>query len=74
MKELEKIKEEIKILKKENEEIRMCIYGLIYDTEPLREMEREVLDDKRNRTNIEDRSILLSNRSNDSFRNNKINI
>lgn len=74
MEELNKIKEEIKRLKKENEEIKMCIYGLIYDTEPLREMEREVLNDKCYRTNNEDRSILLSDRSDDSIRNNKINI
>lgn len=74
MEELKKIKEQIKMLKKENEEIKMCIYGLIYDTEPLREMEREVLDDKCYRSNNKDRGILLSNRSNDSFRNNKTNI
>lgn len=74
MKEIDKIKEQIKELKKENEEIKLSIYGLIYDTEPLREMERKIIDDKCYRTNIEDRDILLSNRSNDSFRNNKINI
>lgn len=74
MKELDKIKEQIKELKKENEEIKMCIYGLIYDTEPLREKERKIMDDKCYRPDFEDRNILLSDRSNDSFRNNKINI
>lgn len=74
MEELNKIKEEIEKLKEENKLIKMNIFGLIYDTEPLREMERKVFNDKCNRTNNEDRSILLSDRSNADSRNNKINI
>ena len=74
MREIEEIKKQIEELKKENEIIKMNIYGLIYDTEPLREKERRVFNDKCYRSDNENRGILLSNRSNDSTRNNKINI